>query len=176
MRADCLRIAAALFASVLVSSCGSDSPNNSTANTVFKTASLNGAQETPAVTSVAPGSAFSTVDTSSGAISGTVNPSTIDGTLAHIHEGPVGTAAPVIVPLAKGAGGIWTVPDSTMLTPSQIDSLRNGNLYVNVHTTANPNGEIRGQIGRTVYFATLTPAQETPPTTSTASGPGAFIL
>ena len=30
---------------------------------------------------------------------------------------------------------------------AQVDSLRAGNLYFNVHSAANPGGEIRGQIG-----------------------------
>src|SRR5258706_13799474 len=63
-----------------------------------------------------------------------------------------------------------------MLTASQLESLKNGNLYVNVHTTANPGGEIRGQIGRQVFFASLIGAQETPPTGSTATGTGVFIF
>ncbi len=128
------------------------------------------------MTTFATGSAFFSIDMSSGAISGTVTTANIDGNAAHIHEGPVGTASPVIIPLNKGDGGTWTVPDGTMLTPSQLESLRNGNLYVNVHTAANPSGEIRGQIGRQVFFATLTGAQETPGTGSTATGTGVFVF
>src|SRR5258706_6421842 len=63
-----------------------------------------------------------------------------------------------------------------MLTASQLESLKNGNLYVNVHTTANPGGEIRGQIGRQVFFASLIGAQETPPSGSTATGTGVFVF
>lgn len=143
---------------------------------VVKSAALNGAQETPAVTTAAAGTAVFTIDMASGAIQGTVNTSNIDGNVAHIHEGPVGTAAPIIIPLAKGPSGTWTVPDGTMLSATQIESLKNGNLYVNVHTTANPNGEIRGQIGRQVWFASLTGGQETPPTGSAATGTGVFVF
>jgi len=174
MRAYLRYLAAAAAAIGLVSGCGgSDSKPNTM---VVKAASLNGAQETPAVTTMATGTAVFTIDTDSGAISGTVNTSNIDGNVAHIHEGPVGTASPVIIPLTKADGGTWTVPDGTMLTASQLESLKNGNLYVNVHTTANPNGEIRGQIGRQVFFASLIGAQETPPTGSTATGTGVFIF
>ena len=174
MRAGFAWLAAAVCSSLLVSSCGSDGGGGTPPT--FKSTSLNGGQETPAVTTVATGSASFSIDMSSGAISGTVNTANIDGTVAHIHEGPVGTASPVIIPLNKGDGGTWTVPDGTMLTASQLDSLKNGNLYVNVHTAANPNGEIRGQIGRQVFFATLTGAQETPGTGSTATGTGVFIF
>ena len=160
---------------LLLSGCGDD---NAGANTsVVKSASLNGAQETPPVTTAAAGSAVFQIDMASGAIQGTVTTSNIDGTLAHIHEGPVGVASPVIVPLDRGTtAGTWVVPANTMLTASQLDSLKNGNLYVNVHTAANPGGEIRGQIGRQVFFATLTGAQETPPTGSTATGTGVFVF
>jgi CHRD domain len=169
------RLVAAIGVVALVcAGCGGG--GGSASNTVFKSASLNGAQETPAVTTAATGSAVFTIDLDSGAIQGVVNTSNIDGSVAHIHEGPVGVASPVIVPLTKGTGGTWSVPDNTMLTPSQVESLKSGNLYVNVHTAANPNGEIRGQIGRQVFFASLTGAQETPPTGSTATGTGVFIF
>jgi hypothetical protein len=32
------------------------------------------------------------------------------------------------------------------MTELQLASLRAGNLYINVHTAANPGGEIRGQL------------------------------
>jgi hypothetical protein len=178
MRAHRWPLIAAFGAIALVlSSCsggGNDTPGPSTLT--VKTASLNGAQETPAVTTAAFGSGSFTIDMGSGAIQGTVFTTNVPGVAAHIHEGPVGIAAPIIVTLEDAGGGTWRVPASTMLTPSQVDSLKNGNLYVNVHTAANPNGEIRGQIGRQVFFSTLTPGQETPPTTSTASGTGVFIF
>ena len=174
MRAYLGYLATVAAAIGLASGCSnSDSKPNTM---VVKSASLNGAQETPAVTTFATGTAIFTIDTASGSITGTVNTSNIDGSAAHIHEGPVGTASPVIIPLNKADGGTWTVPDGTTLTASQLDSLKNGNLYVNVHTAANPNGEIRGQIGRQVFFASLTGAQETPPTGSTATGTGVFVF
>jgi CHRD domain-containing protein len=170
-----VRLVGMFFVAALLTACGggSGTPMNSVA---VKTASLNGAQETPAVTTAATGSAVFTIDMSSGAIQGSVTTTGIDGVAAHIHEGPVGTPSPVIVPLTQGPPGTWSVPDGTMLTSSQLDSLRSGNLYVNVHTAANPGGEIRGQIGRDVWFATLTAGQEVPATTSTATGTGVFVF
>ena len=177
MRAFRLPLAAVFVASAFVlSHCGGGGDTPGPSQLTSKTASLNGAQETPAVTTAAIGSGSFTIDMGSGAIEGTVFTSNISGQAAHIHEGPVGVASPIIVTLEKGDGGTWRVPAGTMLTPSQVDSLKNGNLYVNVHTAANPNGEIRGQIGRQVWFATLTAAQEVPPTTSTATGTGVFVL
>jgi len=174
MRAFLGYLASAAAVIGLASGCGgTDSKPNTM---VVKSASLNGAQETPPVTTFATGTAVFTIDTDSGAISGTVNTSNIDATVAHIHEGPVGVLSPVIIPLTKGDGGTWTVPDGTTLTASQLESLKNGNLYVNVHTAANPTGEIRGQIGRQVFFASLAGAQETPPTVSTATGTGVFVF
>ena len=41
----------------------------------------------------------------------------------------------------------FTVPAGTKLTDPQMESLKSGNLYVNVHSAANPNGEIRAQLG-----------------------------
>ena len=64
---------------------------------------------------------------------------------AHIHSGARGKAGPVIVPLCTpcrtGARGRVTVDASV------ISALESGRTYVNVHTTKNPAGEIRGQLG-----------------------------
>ena len=79
-------------------------------------------------------------------ISGDVRTTNLNGTAAHIHQGAMGQNGPVIIPLAKTADGIWTVPANTILTSAQFDAYRAGDLYVNVHSAANPGGEIRAQI------------------------------
>jgi hypothetical protein len=171
-----IEFAAVVCVALTLSSCGGDGGNNDSSKVVFKYVTLSGAQENPAVTTAAFGTGFISVNMETGAVSGTITTFGIAGSVAHIHEGPAGVNAPVIVPLAQGPTGTWTVPANSQLTASQLDSLNAGNLYVNVHDTANPGGEIRAQLGRQVFFATLTGAQETPPVTTAASGVGRFVF
>ena len=78
---------------------------------------------------------------------------------AHIHgPAPVGVNAPIRVDLFPtqmgamftGTGtlarGVTRAPRAGVDLDSVMVLLRNGNAYVNVHTVANPGGELRGQI------------------------------
>ena len=68
-------------------------------------------------------------------------------TAAHIH-GPAdkdGNAG-VVMPLAQGAPPS-PMTGSATLTEAQAADLLAGKWYVNIHTQANPSGELRGQIG-----------------------------
>jgi hypothetical protein len=80
-----------------------------------------------------------------GTITGSVETKDVPGTMAHIHRGAKGANGPVIVPLDKN-GDTYTVPAGRKLTPEQINDLKAGNLYVNVHTARNKGGEVRGQL------------------------------
>lgn len=65
-------------------------------------------------------------------------------TAAHIHEAPRGEAGGIVIPFASPVSPI--VAEDIELDVSLISALVQGNLYVNVHTAANPPGHIRGQI------------------------------
>lgn len=67
---------------------------------------------------------------------------------AHIHLGRPGRTGPVAVALC---GTVCRSPVSgrTVLTAAQLRAVTSGGAYVNVHTTKNPGGEIRGQISVT---------------------------
>jgi len=47
----------------------------------------------------------------------------------------------------RTADNMWSVP-CVRPTDAQYDAFKLGNLYVNVHSAANPSGEIRGQMGQ----------------------------
>lgn len=69
---------------------------------------------------------------------------------AHIHEAPPGQNGPVIFPLFPADDAEFD-PDNPLvgevtLSDEQLQTLLAGDYYVNVHTPANPGGEIRGQI------------------------------
>jgi hypothetical protein len=105
---------------------------------------LTGAEEVPPLNVPGSGSGSFRV-AEDGTISGSVTTKDVQGTMAHIHRGAKGANGPVIVPLDK-SGDTYTVPAGRKLTPQQIEDLKAGNLYVNVHTNANKGGEVRGQM------------------------------
>jgi hypothetical protein len=65
-------------------------------------------------------------------------------TAAHIHKGKAGVAGPVVVPLCGPCRSGQT--GKATISKSVVSALEAGNAYVNVHTTKNANGEIRGQV------------------------------
>lgn len=146
------------------------------ANTTTATATLATDQEVPAPTAPSGGGGTGTVtiDNDTGGISGSI---TVDGltgavTAAHIHQAAVGTAGPIIIVLAQDASNPnkWNVPAGSMLSAAQLQAFKDGNLYFNAHTNANSGGEVRGQIGREVYTASLTGRQDGTSVTGTGSG------
>ena len=112
-------------------------------------ATLSGAQEVPANTTTGKGEVEATLDTTTKALSYHVTFSGLTGPAmaAHFH-GPAapGANGPPVVPIAhpmSPTNGMAT------LTDAQVANLEAGKWYFNLHTAANPGGEIRGQIQAT---------------------------
>jgi CHRD domain-containing protein len=163
-----LKIAIAVLLPTVVA-CGDDGPSEATSFT----ATLSGANEVPAVTTTATGTATLTV--SGNQITYTINATDLqNAVLGHIHlaatgvNGPVrlnlcGTGAPQpacnsgtgVVVVATGTNGT-TVGTPAITFDELLSAMRTGGAYVNVHTSAagctpgapgcNPGGEIRGQV------------------------------
>jgi len=105
---------------------------------------LSGDNEVAPVKTKATGNGTITVGADK-SVSGKVTTTGVDGTAAHIHDGAPGKNGPVIIPLTK-SGNDWTVPAGAKLTDEQYKDFQAGNLYVNVHSAENKNGEIRGNL------------------------------
>ena len=110
-------------------------------------ATLNAASEVPPKTSAGSGDMLATLNTTTKELTYTVTFLSLTGpaTMAHFH-GPaaIGANAGVVVPL--GNNPTSPIHGSKTLTDAQIKDLMAGKWYVNVHTAANPGGEIRGQL------------------------------
>ncbi len=106
---------------------------------------LTGEDQVPAVETEGHGSGTIEVDAAR-KISGSVTTENVPGTMAHIHEAPPGENGPVVVPLEQDGDNTWVVPEGVHLTEAQLETLKEGNLYINVHTEENPGGEVRGQL------------------------------
>lgn len=127
--------------------------SRSQAATVTYKADLKGSSEVPANQTTGTGSVTATFDTTTKNLSWTGTYSGLTGapTAAHIH----GPAEP-----GKNAGVVLWISDhdtkahpftspfsgSATLTDAQAADLGNGLYYVNIHTAANPGGELRGQL------------------------------
>ncbi len=105
---------------------------------------LSGANEVPPVTTSATGEGVISI-ADDGAVSGSVSTKGIQATAAHIHVGAAGTNGPVAVPFTKD-GDTFKAPAGAKLNADQMKAFKAGELYFNVHSAANPGGEIRGQL------------------------------
>jgi CHRD domain-containing protein len=152
-----LHVGAAMVSALLLSAAAAS------AQVVVATATLGSGEETPILLSGAAGTAEVAIDTTAKEFAVTLRifniPTTT--TAGHIHVGAKGIAGPVVIDFPAIAGrlgdfvtafrvgeasfrpnaaiGINTIDDV-------IQAVANGNAYVNIHTTTNPGGEIRGQL------------------------------
>ena len=110
-------------------------------------ATLDGKSEVPPNASAASGSADIDYDPASKKLSWKLSYSGLSGpaTAAHFH-GPAeaGKNAGVAVAIPNATSS--PVEGSATLTDAQAADLVAGKYYVNIHTAANPGGEIRGQV------------------------------
>lgn len=153
-----------------------------TDNFVLATFNISGAQEVPAVTTMADGDGYALVDTLGfGLELRVVTTGVDDATMAHIHTGRIGTNGAVLVGLEQDAdnAGMWSTPADLTIDADILAVLASGGHYVNVHTPANPSGEIRGQIltdNNVLIAFPLSGSQEVPAVTTDASGSGYAIV
>lgn len=118
------------------------------AATVNYTATLSGNREIPKIDTKGKGKLTATFDTVSKALTYTLTFDGLSGpaTAAHLH-GPATRmqSAGVLAPLGDKNPGS-PITGTVTLTDDQAKVLTSGRSYVNVHTAANPGGEIRGQV------------------------------
>jgi hypothetical protein len=110
-------------------------------------AHMTAASEVPPKNSPATGDVEATFDTATDHLVFTATYKNLTGpaTMAHFH-GPAaaGVNAGVIVPVKGDLSS--PIRGEATLTPEQAADLIDGKWYFNVHTAANPGGEIRGQV------------------------------
>ena len=131
------------------------------------TATLSGDQEVPPVSTSASGSATVTISADDTTLTYKVSYSGLSGDLAaaHIHLGAAGTNGGILLPFKVGPSplsGTLTQADfmatgNVTAFAGAIDAIRSGGTYVNLHTAANPGGEIRGQLKTLLNTATEDP-------------------
>jgi hypothetical protein len=145
------------------------------------TIELSGSQEVPPVDTLASAEADLEIDVDSGAVTGTLLASGMEPTAAHIHAGPAGVSGPVAIPLVQDTADplSFEVPANSMLSAAQVEELLKGGLYLNVHSGAHPDGEVRGQIlpeAFSLVFAGLSGSQVVPVVDTEATGSAAITL
>lgn len=142
-------------------------------------AELDGSQETPQVTTAGFGVASASLnpDKTEFSLNGVVSGLSGAVTAAHIHKGAKGAKGDPVKTVTVTGNRFaltWKSSDSDQpLSKELLDELSKGNLYLNLHTQAQADGEIRGQLlasnGRD-FAVLLEGDQEVPTTKSGASG------
>ncbi len=136
--------ALAVLSVVAVTGCGSMSPSS---NKVALSTQMLGANEVPPKSSNATGTVDAVFDKDTNMLRWKVSYTGLSGaaTAAHFH-GPAAVGANAGVALGWPGAISSPMEGSATLTPAQAADLLAGKWYANIHTAANPGGEIRGQM------------------------------
>ena len=110
-------------------------------------ATLSGAAEVPPNASAGMGQLQAEFDKASRTLRYTLRYSGLSGPVkaGHFH-GPAEAGKNAGVALGINNAGDSPVQGSAVLTPEQASDLLAGKWYINLHTAANPGGELRGQV------------------------------
>ena|SRR5688572_5889371 len=127
---------------------------------------MSGGEEVPVINTGMVGTAEVSVDVTNREVAVTLNVwnAPTATTAGHIHVGAAGIGGPVVLNFPAGVAGrtgdfamTFRLGEAAFVArPAQgintlddiIQAIVNGNAYVNIHTTQNPGGEIRGQLKR----------------------------
>lgn len=115
--------------------------------------SLDGSQEVPANGSLGTGTATVLFDNVSGlmTVNGSFSGLTAPVSVAHVHGfAPAGVNAGVQFALTPSGGTSGTLSGAGFIGPGDFANVLAGLTYINVHTSAFPGGEIRGQIANPI--------------------------
>jgi len=77
-------------------------------------------------------------------VSGTAQGLRSPATVAHIHRGVPGIPGPAILDLTVTKTTTPTISGTVDLSPSMVDDLKNGQLYVQLNSERAPDGNLRG--------------------------------
>jgi hypothetical protein len=110
------------------------------------TISMDAGEETPPTGTSAEGTGWAVLDSSGVMLSyrATIAGLSSSLTAAHFHDAPPGVSGAVVDPVAftdSTTQGEWTGFPDNILT-----DLLKGDIYLNVHSTSHPGGEIRGNL------------------------------
>ena len=116
-------------------------------NTTTLHATLSGTQEVPANGTAGSGTLEARLDTQTNTLVWTLTYAGLTGPVkaGHFH-GPAATGNNAPVALAFTGNLESPIKGTATLTPTQAADLLAGKWYVNLHTAANPGGEVRGQV------------------------------
>lgn len=138
-----------LLSLIFISSCKKDeavvTPTAPVVTNVTFKAALSGANEPTPNASTATGTATLTFNTTTKIFSVVVNYSGTTATIAHIHRGLSGTSGGVVFGFPNPIASPINYA-SVALDAMQEFELNSNAYYVNIHSTAFPAGEIRGQL------------------------------
>ncbi len=77
-------------------------------------------------------------------VSGTFSGLQAPATIAQVHVGPRGISGPPVLDLTVSKATSGTVQGELMLTSAQVDHLKRGRLYIQIHSEKAPEGNLRG--------------------------------
>jgi alcohol dehydrogenase (cytochrome c) len=92
------------------------------------------------------GEVYATLSGSTLTVTGSYRGLSSPATGAHIHISPPGRPGPVAARLTVSSAPAGDISGTVQLTADQVAALRADGLYVQVHSEANPDGDIRGWI------------------------------
>ncbi|UPL48438.1 CHRD domain-containing protein [Hymenobacter sublimis] len=113
-------------------------------DTVQMMATLNSKNEVTPTTSAATGSMTGTYNKTTRELNYTITYQGMTPTMGHFHRGAAGVDGNAFVTYADVTKS--PITGTTTLSEADAALLMKGEVYVNLHTSANPKGEIRGQV------------------------------